>query len=143
MNDQRQSDQDLARQALVALERLESEVAGYESLGDFEAEPMIARVPYETFQQHLRETVIEVRGILSWLPRNRLRAEISNALSSYQDGAFWWERVYQPRVINVSNLVADATRTPVDIAYLETVPYTIVINWRNAGRSLKRAEALL
>lgn len=143
MEEQRKSDQELAKQALAALKHLESEVVIYSSLGDFEAEPKLARVPCETFQQHLRETVIEVGRILSWLPRNRLRGEISNALSSYQDGAFWWERVHQPSVISVANLEVESRRAQVDTAYLETVPYTIVINWRNASRSLKRAEALL
>nr|AIA12548.1 Unknown Function [uncultured bacterium] len=143
MRDQRDGDRELAKRAIASLKRLEGDVVVHASLGDFESERKITRVPFETFQQHLRETVIEVGRILSWLPRNRLHAEISNALSSYQDGAFWWERVYQPRVINAAQFVAESSRAPVDTGYLESVPYTVIINWRNAGRSLKRAEALL
>jgi hypothetical protein len=73
-----------------------------------------------------------------------LKTEISNALDSYRDGAFWWQKIDQPRVVRVSDLTAtDTSRTPSDTVFLSTVPYTVAIHWRQAGRYLKHAEELI
>jgi hypothetical protein len=82
--------------------------------------------------------------MLSRLSQSRLKTEISNALDSYRDGAFWWQKIDQPRVVHVSALTAtDFNRTPSDTAFLSTVPYTVAIHWRQADRYLKRAEELM
>ncbi len=129
--------------AITALRRLEAEVITYRSLGDFEAGGKLARVPLESFQSHLQETAAEVESTLGYITNDRLRMELINALASYRDGAFWWERIYQPRVVHVSALNYDEiNRTPSDNALLATVPYTVAIHWRQAAKYLKRAEAL-
>jgi len=140
---ERENDRALARSVISALKILESEVVVYNSLGDFEASPTLVRVPVERFTGDLQKVSADVELILSWLPQNRLKNELANALSSYQDGGLWWQNVYQPRVINVSNLVSPAVRTPSDTAYASTVPYTVAINWRQGSKYLKRAEDTL
>jgi hypothetical protein len=136
-------DRILAGRAIAALRRLEDDVITYRSLGDFEAGGKLARVPLETFQNHLQETTAEVESILGPITNDKLKIELSNALASYRDGAFWWERIYQPRVVHVSALNYNQTnRAPADAALLATVPYTVAIHWRQAAKYLKRAEQL-
>jgi hypothetical protein len=134
----------LAARSITAVKRLEKDVLVYRSLGEFEANGRLARVSFETFQSDLQEVTAQVEPILSRLPQGRLKTEISNALDSYRDGAFWWQKIDQPRVVHVSALTAtEFNRTPSDTAFLSTVPYTVAIHWRQAGRYLKRAEALM
>lgn len=134
----------LATRAMTALKRLDSDVLVYRSLGEFEANGRLARVSFEAFANDLQAVTTEVEAILSRLPPSRLKTEISNALDSYRDGAFWWQKINQPRVVHVSALTAtDFNRTPSDAAFLSTVPYTVAIHWRQAGRYLKRAEELV
>src|SRR2546430_351144 len=136
-------EQIFAARAIAALRRLEYDVITYHSLGDFEAGGKVARVPLETFQSHLRETTADVESVLARITNDRLKIELSNALASYRDGAFWWERIYQARVVHVSALnYNQANRAPADAALLATVPYTVAIHWRQAAKFLKRAEQL-
>ena len=137
-------DQALAASAITALKRLDEDVLVYRSLGDFEANGKLARVSFEAFQNDLQEVTAEVERTLSRLPQSKLKIEITNALDSYRDGAFWWQKIYQPRVVHVSALAAtEFNRTPSDTAFLSTVPYTVAIHWRQAGKYLKRAEELM
>jgi hypothetical protein len=137
-------DQILTARAIAALKRLDRDVLVYRSLGDFEDGSKLARVSFETFRNDLREVTEEVELLLSSLPQSRLKNEISNALDSYRDGAFWWQKIDQPRVVHVSALTSAAfTRTTADTAFLSNVPYTVATHWRQAGRYLKRAEGLL
>jgi len=140
---ERENDRALARSVISALKVLESEVVVYNSLGEFETSSTLVRVPVERFTSDLQKVSADVELILSWLPQNKLKHELANALSSYQDGGLWWQRIYQPRVINVSDLVSPAIRTPSDTAYLSTVPYTVAIHWRQGSKYLKRAEDTL
>jgi hypothetical protein len=134
----------LAARSIAALRRLDNDVLVYRSLGDFEANGKLARVSFEAFTDDLNKVTAEVEPVLSRLPQSRLKSEISNALDSYRDGAFWWEKINQPRVVHVSALTAtEFNRTPSDTAFLSTVPYTVAIHWRQAGKYLKRAEALM
>lgn len=134
----------LVTRAINALKRLDRDVLVYRSLGDFEENGKLARVSFETFRNDLGEVTAEVEPLLSRLPQSRLKTQISNALDSYRDGAFWWQKIDQPRVVNVSALAfAQNTRTPADTAYLATVPYTVAIHWRQAGKYLKRAEEMM
>ena len=140
---ERENDRALAGRVIAALKVLESEVVVYNSLGDFEAGSTLVRVPVERFTSDLQKVSADVELILSWLPQNKLKNELANALSSYQDGGLWWQRIYQPRVVNVSDLVSPAVRSSSDTAYLSTVPYTVAINWRQGSKYLKRAEDTL
>ena len=133
-----------AARSIAALRRLDKDVLVYRSLGEFEANGRLARVSFEAFTDDLGTVTAEVEPLLSRLPKGRLKTEISNALDSYRDGAFWWQKIDQPRVVHVSALAAtDLNRTPSDTAFLSTVPYTVAIHWRQAGRYLRRAEVLM
>jgi hypothetical protein len=134
----------LAAHAIASLKRLGRDVVFYRSLADFEAGGRLARVPFETFANDLQVATTEVESVLSRLPQSKLKAEIRHSLDAYRDGMFWWEKIYQPRVLRASALTsANTTRTSSDATLLATVPYTIAINWRQANRYLNRAEALL
>lgn len=134
----------LAARSISAVKRLEKDVLVYRSLGEFEANGKLARVSFEAFTDNLNKVTAEVEPMLRRLPQGKLKTEISNALDSYRDGAFWWQKINQPRVVHVSALAAtDLDRTPSDTAFLSTVPYTVAIHWRQAGRYLKRAERLM
>ena len=136
-------DRIFAGHAIAALRRLEDDVITYRSLGDFEASGKLARVTFETFQSDLQKVTGEVESTLSRVRNDRLKTELSNSLASYRDGAFWWERIYQPRVVHVSALNYNLTnRAPADAALLATVAYTVAIHWRQAAKYLKRAEQL-
>jgi hypothetical protein len=133
----------LAAHALSALKRMDSQVIVYRSLGDFEAEGKLARVPFAQFANDLQAVTNEVEPMLSRMTQGSLKTEITNALDSYRDGAFWWQKIDQPRVVHVSALTSTPTRTSSDSAFLATVPYTVAIHWRQANRYLKRAEELI
>jgi hypothetical protein len=133
-----------AARSIVALKRLEKDVLVYRSLGDFEGKGKLARVSYQAFRNDLNEVTAEVEAQLARLPESRLKAELGNALASYRDGEFWWQKIDQPRVVNVSALASIRdSRAPSDTALLSTVPYTVAIHWRQAGRYLRSAERLM
>jgi hypothetical protein len=141
-------DQKLAGRAISALKRLDRDVLVYHSLGDFEESGKLARVSFETFRNDLGEVTAEVEPLLSRLPQSRLKTDIRNALDSYRDGAFWWQKIDnqidQPRVVHVSALAfSEPTRTSSDAALLANVPYTVAIHWRQAEKYLKRAEGMM
>lgn len=141
---ERRIDQMLAARVIELLKGLETEVITYRSLGDFEATGKLARVPLPVFKRDLERVSAEAESILPSLPQNMLKSEISNALHSFQDGAFWWEQIDQPRVVKVSDLVPqELNRSASDAAFLTTVPYTIAINWRHGSKYLKRAAQLM
>jgi hypothetical protein len=134
----------LAARAIGALRRLENHALVYRSLGEFEANNKLARVSFDTFRTDLQNVSAEIEAILAELPDGRVKFAISNSLSSYQDGAFWWAKTYQPRVVNVSMLgFLEGTRVPSDTAFMATAPYNAAINWRQASKYLKQAEKLI
>ena len=134
----------LAARCITALKRLDDEVLVYRSLGEFEENGRLARVSFAAFTNELGKVTAEVEPMLSRLPQGRLKTEISNTLASYRDGAFWWEKIDQPRVVHVSALTSTGgSSTPSDAVFLSTIPYTVAIHWRQAGRYLKRAEELM
>jgi hypothetical protein len=137
-------DSTLAARSMVALKRLEKDVLVYRSLGEFEANGKLARVSYQAFRKDLNEVTAEVEPLLARLPAGKLRTELDNALASYRDGEFWWQKIDQPRVVHVSALASRANSlTPSDTAFGDTVPYTVTIHWRQANRYLKRAAQLM
>ena len=137
-------DRVIEARVIAALKRLDQDVLVYHSFGDFEETGKLARVSFETFRNDLQDVTSEVEPILFRLAESRLKTEISNALDSYRDGAFWWQKIYHPRVVNVSALTfAEANRTPSDAAFVATIPYTVAIHWRQASKHLIRAEELV
>jgi hypothetical protein len=137
-------DRVLAVCAIALLKRLDRDVLVFRSLGDFEADGRLARVPFETYKKDFEEISAQVGPMISRLPHSKVRSEISNAFDSYGDGAFWWQKIYQPRVVHVSALTSTETsRTSSDSAFLATVPYTVAIHWRQASRYLTRAQELM
>ena len=134
------NDRVAATRAIAALSQLENDVIVYRSLGEFEAGRKLASVSLATFQTHLREATDEVESILPRLTDARLKTSISNALASYRDGAYWWEKIYQPRVIHVSEFRSnDDDRTPSASFFRANLPYTVAIHWRQANKHLQRA----
>ncbi len=134
------ADQVLAARAIFFLKRLDDDVIVYRSLGEFEESGKLARVSLDDFRTDLREVSVEVNAITLRLPDSPLKSDISNALASYRDGAFWWQKVYQPRVINVSSLAPETTVTSGDAFLQANIPYTVAIQWRQANRFLQRAS---
>lgn len=135
----------LARRAVVALEQLNAAVFVYRSCGDFESDGRLARVSLETFIGKVNEVTAEVESILPQLSDTKLRSQLSNSLYSYRDGAFWWSRLDSPaKVVTIANLRLGFTTTaPAERFFTSTVPYTIVIHWRQAGKYLRRAQRLM
>jgi hypothetical protein len=140
---ERRFDHLLAERATFILSQLESEVVVHHSLSDLQENGALTRVPYEKFRDDLRKAAAEVAGILFWLPQNRLKFEISNALNSYQDGNLWWGSVYRSKVVSVSDFVESETSSPSAQAFKSGTPYTVAINLRQASTYLRRAEALM
>jgi hypothetical protein len=138
------SDEVLAARSLAALKRLEKEVLVYRSFGDFEANGKLARVSYQTFKSDLAQVTAEVEPLLSRMPKGKLKTELTNALASFQDGEFWWQKIDRPRIVNVSALTSNlSSRPPANLVFADTVPYTVTIHWRQATRYLKRAAQLM
>lgn len=135
----------LATRAIAELKQLADDVQLYRSLGEFEAEGRLARVSHEVFNSHLQEAIGEIELITSNLSESRLRIEITNALDSYRDGAFWWSKMRPAlQIVNVSKTnFAELHTTPSEEALMSTVPYTVAIHWRQAGKYLERADRLL
>jgi hypothetical protein len=129
-----------ATRAVAALRQLDKDVIVYRSLGEFEAGRKLASVSLATFRAHLHEATDEVESVLPRLTDARLKTSISNALASYRDGAYWWEKIYQPRVIHVSEFRSnDNDRTPSASFFHANLPYTVAIHWRQANKHLQRA----
>ena len=135
------NDRVAATRAIAALSQLDNDVIVYRSLGAFEEGRKLASVSLATFQVHLREATDEVESILPRLTDARLKSSISNALASYRDGAYWWEKIYQPRVIHVSEFRSnDNDVTPSASFFHANLPYTVAIHWRQANKHLQRAR---
>jgi hypothetical protein len=134
------NDRIVAARAITALSQLDHDVIVYRSLGEFEEGRKLASVSLTTFQTHLREATAEVESVLPRLNDARLKTAISNALASYRDGAYWWEKIYQPRVIHVSEFRSNETDvTPSASFFHANLPYTVAIHWRQANKHLQRA----
>lgn len=134
-------DYSLASQAITALKRLRTEVICYRSRGEFESDGRLARVPFEIFARKLDEVAAEIEPVLPKLRDSKLRSYLTNSLESYRDGAFWWSRLGQTKVVAISNLQRfHTTTTPAERFLAENAPYTVVINWQLADRYLLRAQ---
>ena len=138
------ADGDANVSVIAALKRLDQDVIVYRSLGDFQENRKLARVSLQTFQEELSEITREVQPVIMRMPASKLRAKLTNALDAFHDGAYWWQQVDQPRVVHISALAAsDIPRSSADAAFLETAPYTVAIDWRQAHAYLTQAELLV
>lgn len=133
------ADQVVGARAIFLLKHLDDDVIVYDSLGDFEDSGTLARVPFETFQRDLLEITPELRNLLSSLPDTPLRADLINAFASYRDGADWWQKISEPRVVDVSKLKSRATDSTSDACFVAGVPYAVAVQWRQARQYLERA----
>lgn len=133
------ADQVLITRAMLLLQRLDDDVIVYRSVGEFQESGKLARVSLADFKTHLREASAEIQSISHQITDRRLRTEMRNALASYRDGAFWWEQVYQPRVIDVASLTPETSRTQADAFLFANAPYAVAIHWRQAHKYFQRA----
>ena len=135
---------DDAARAIGSLKRLQQDVIVYRSLGEFEEGRKLARVPLRTFETELTEVTGELEDILVRMPSGKLKIQITNALACYRDGAFWWRKIDQPRVVSVAELsFEEREASPSNQALLSSIPYTVAVNWRLASRYLSEAERTL
>lgn len=134
----------LAQRALASLEQLKAAVVVYSSHDTFESDGRLARVPLQTFADNLNQVTAEVESIISQLSDAQLRSELSNALYSYRDGAFWWTKLDPQKVVKIANLRAGLTTiTPAERFFNCTVPHRVVMHWRQANKYLRRAQKLI
>ena len=139
-----QNDTVLANRAIAALKQLQAKVIVYSSLQEFEANSRLGRVSFDTFKADLHSVSTELEPILAQLPDRRLRAHLTNALYSFRDGAFWWEKVVQPRVVTTRTVgLSLGSVTPGETFFIATIPHTVVIHWRQAAKFLVQAETLV
>ena len=137
-------DRPLAARAISLLKTLDEDVFVYRSLGEFEAGRKLSRVSLETFDIHLKEAAVQVDSLLASINDPRLKTEIRNALASYRDGAFWWQKIPDQRVVNVSRLSLTETEpAAADKFFAANIPYTVAIQWRQARKYLERAQSRL
>jgi hypothetical protein len=135
---------DVDAQAIALLKRLDEDVIVYRSLADFEDGRKLARVSLRTFERELQAVNTELQPLLNKMPAGKLKLQLTNALDSFRDGVYRWRLIDQPRVVSVSALAAsEATRSPADVAFVSTMPYTVAIHWRQAHAYLNQSEKLL
>ena len=133
------ADQVVAARAIFLLKRLDNDVIVYESLADFEESGALARVPLETFQRDLLEITPELQKLVMSLPDTPLRADIVNAFASYRDGADWWQKIAEPRMVTVSELKSRERDSTSDASFVADIPYNVAVHWRQANKYLQRA----
>jgi hypothetical protein len=134
----------LAQRAVASLEQLKAAVVVYTSSDTFESDGRLARVPLETFADKLSQVTAEVESIIAQLSDAKVRRELSNSLYSYRDGAFWWAKIDPQKVVKIANLRAGLTTiTPAERFFTSTVPYRVVMHWRQANKHLRRAQKLI
>ena len=133
------ADQVVGARAILLLKRLDDNVIVYSSIADFEASGKLARVPIEIFQRDLLDITPELQKLLLNLPDTSLRADLVEAFSSYRDGADSWEKISEPRVVNVSELKSSVQDSTSDAVLFAGIPYTVVVHWQQANKYLQRA----
>lgn len=133
------ADQVVASRALLLLKRLDDDVIVYGSLEEFEGSRKLARVSFEDFELDLNEVQTEIEELAARLPDGRLKVEIRNALGAYRGGAYWWEKVFRPREINVPELRPSEIDATSDLFFRSSLLYTVVVHWQQAKKHLQSA----
>src|ERR1041385_7371808 len=95
------ADQVVGARAILLLKRLDDDVIVYDSVVNFESSGTLARARFESFQGDLLEITPELQKLVLSLPDAPLLADLIKAFASYRDGADWWEKISEPRVVNV------------------------------------------
>lgn len=95
----KRDDSILAQRAVASLEQLKPDVLVYRSDGECDSDGKLACVPLETFTDKLNQATVEVESTLPQLSDVKLRSHPRNSLYSYCDGAFWWTKLDQKKVV--------------------------------------------
>ncbi|HEX8846456.1 MAG TPA: hypothetical protein VF791_17545 [Pyrinomonadaceae bacterium] len=137
---ERAIDLSLAERSLVLLKSVDEKVDSYSSLGEFEERGRIAHVSFDELSKDFKTVAAATRQLLSSLPRSPLYYNLQNALSSYSDGLFWWQKTYTRKqmVVNANNWTEPAKPLPLGFE-AAAVNYTVVCNWRNARKYIASA----
>ena len=138
-----EADRILVNRIIRSLHKLRTDVIVHRSLDHFERDGRVAHVAFETFARKLEEVTTEIAPLLSKVSASRLRISLINTLESYRDGAFWWSKLDQQKVVNIRNVQnAFTTTAPPERFFDSTIPYTVAIHWRLADKYLTKAEKL-
>jgi hypothetical protein len=139
---ERSIDMILAERAVAILKTLDGEVTSYSSLGEFEERNEVARVSFDKLSGDFETVATIAQQLLSSLPRNLLRYQLQNALNSYSDGLFWWQKTHTRRaavtVVSVNNWTEPASQKPIGFD-AGTINYTVICNWRKARKHIANA----
>jgi hypothetical protein len=138
---ERSIDMKIAERSLAILKTLDKEVNSYSSLAEFEARNQVARVSFDKLAGDFETVATTTQQLLSSLPRNLLYYQLQNALNSYSDGLFWWQKTRTRRdaaVISVRNWTEPATQKPLGFD-AGTINYTVICNWRKARKHIANA----
>ncbi|MDT4954909.1 MAG: hypothetical protein QOJ02_3047 [Acidobacteriota bacterium] len=140
---ERSIDLKLAESAVAIIRTLDAEVNSYSSVGEFEEHNAVARVSFDKLSKDFEATGGTAQQLLSSLPRNQLYYHLQNALNSYSDGLFWWEKTHARReapaaVVSVNNWTEPAPEKPLGLD-VEMINYTVVSNWRKARKHIATA----
>jgi hypothetical protein len=139
---ERSIDMTLAESAVAILKTLDAEVNSYSSLGEFEERKAVARVSFDKLSSDFEFVATTAQQLLSSLPRNLLYYQLQNALNSYSDGLFWWQKTHTRReaaaVVSINNWTEPATRKPLGFD-AGTINYTVICNWRKARKHIANA----
>lgn len=130
----------LAERVVAVLKTLDAEVNSYSSLGEFEEQGTIAKVSYEKLSKDFETAARTIRPLLSSLPRNLLSYQLQNALNSYGDGLFWWQKTHHrgtaaEAVVSAGDWTEPAPQRPLDFD-AASLNYTVICNWRKARRHM-------
>jgi hypothetical protein len=142
---ERALDLKLAERVVALLKTLDEEVNSYSALSEFEEHRSVARVSFAKLTNDFEVLGGRAQQLLSSLPRNLLFYHLQNALNSYNDGLFWWEKTHARReasaaVVSVNNWTEPPSQKPLGFD-VETINYTVTINWRKAGKHIANAAS--
>jgi hypothetical protein len=142
---ERSIDLKLAERVVMILKTLDEEVNSYSSVSEFEEHHAVARVSFDKLSNDFETIGGTAQQFLSSLPRNLLYYQLQNALNSYSDGLFWWEKTHTRReasaaVVSVNNWTEPASQKPLGFD-VETINYTVIGNWRKARKHISNAAS--
>lgn len=139
---EREIDLTIAARVVSILKTLDEEVNPYSSLGKFEEHNRVAKVSFAKLSKDFDEAATTAQQLLSSLPRNLIYYHLKNALNSYSDGLFWWQKTYRRKeaVVSVNNWTEPAAPKPLGFD-ADALNYTVICNWRKASKHITTAAA--
>lgn len=137
---ERSIDINLAALLVAMLKTLDDEVNKYPSLAAFEERNAVAKVSYDKLSRDFESISPKAHQLLLSLPRNSLTYHLQNALNSYRDGLFWWQKTYRQKemVVSVNNWTEPAPRNPLGFD-TGTINYAVINTWRKAAKHISIA----